>query len=428
MEILFFFLPLLLTAVAVEIYVDRRRRTRYIRLGNAINSMSLAMLVYTTKIFSQVVAIGGFVWLGQTLAPRPIPVEAFNFTSVSGIAAILAVWLAWDFGIYWRHRLRHEWAFLWAHHYVHHQSEEYNLTTAFRGSGIGVLFTLIVHLPILLAGVPPQIYLPVGAFINLVQYFAHTRHVGRLGLLDEIFMTPSNHRVHHARNDVYIDKNYGGMLIIWDKLFGTYQRELSGEAVVFGIKKPVRTWNPFVLTLHAYAQLFRDAWYTRGWRNKLGVFLARTGERPADVSERFPAPAVSDEEFTKFDPETTPTLQRYAVFQFIAGIGATIALLGFGKHLSLSELFVLCLPVWMLLYTVGGLLEGQRLAVRIEALRLGLLAAGASIAAAFGLRDPASVLLVAAAYIAISCIWLVSSAKVAVARKPFTGSIGSLQS
>jgi sterol desaturase/sphingolipid hydroxylase (fatty acid hydroxylase superfamily) len=167
----------------------------------------------------------------------------------------VAAFVAYDFCYYWKHRFGHEWRIMWASHIAHHQSEEFNLSTALRQTGtdyIGFVF----YIPLYLAGVPAAAVITVGSLNLIYQFWVHTEHIRRLGPLEWIFVTPSNHRVHHARNPEYIDKNYGGVLIIFDRLFGTYEPEV--EEVEYGIPRQIRSYNFLVLNFHEFVDMWRD--------------------------------------------------------------------------------------------------------------------------------------------------------------------------
>jgi len=194
----------------------------------------------------------------------------------------------YDFCYYWLHRLGHERTILWAAHVAHHQSEDYNLTSALRQTSTGFLFGWIFYIPMYLLGIPAEVVVTVGALNLIYQFWVHTQHIGKLGWYEWIFVTPSNHRVHHAQNDIYLDRNYGGLFIIWDRLFGTYQEELDAEPVVYGIRGPLQSWNPVRALTHIYCDMAQDCWRTRRWRDKLKIWFARTGWRPADVAQRYP--------------------------------------------------------------------------------------------------------------------------------------------
>jgi hypothetical protein len=170
-------------------------------------------------------------------------------------------------------------------------------------------------------GIPAEVVVTAGAINLIYQFWVHTEHVPRLGWYEWVFVTPSNHRVHHAQNEIYLDRNYGGIFILWDRLFGTFQDELDSEPPVFGIRGALRSWNPFKALTHIYVDMFQDSWHTARWRDKLRVWVARTGWRPADVARRFPREKTEDlSEFHKYDPVVPRLLGVYALAQLVAAV------------------------------------------------------------------------------------------------------------
>lgn len=190
---------------------------------------------------------------------------------------VIAFFVA-DFTYYWMHRLEHEHRILWASHSVHHSSEDYNLTVSFRLSIVEGLFEWIFLIPMILIG-----FSPFQAIVSLIlvaqfQTWIHTERIGKLGWLDEIFNTPSVHRVHHGSNNKYLDKNYGGFLIIWDKLFGTFQRE--EEKVVYGLTKNIKTNNPIMINFIEYKNIWKDVKMCRTKKDKLKIIFGNLIWKP----------------------------------------------------------------------------------------------------------------------------------------------------
>jgi hypothetical protein len=201
----------------------------------------------------------------------------------------------------------------------------------------------------------------------------HTEHVPKLGWYEWVFVTPSNHRVHHAQNDIYLDRNYGGIFILWDRLFGTFQEELASEPPVYGIRGALKSWNPVRALTHIYVDMFRDSWHTARWRDKLRVWVGRTGWRPDDVARRFPHTKTDLADFHKFDPAVSPLVGCYAFGQLVAAV----VLLDYMQKTSLTYWGGFALWATLLAGTVTTALwlEGwhpQRL-LRWELLRLGAL-------------------------------------------------------
>jgi hypothetical protein len=298
-----------------------------------------------------------------------MPLEWFDL-SPAGLALWVIAALAWDFCYYWFHRFSHEISVLWAAHAVHHQSEDYNLSTALRQTSTGFLFGWIFYLPLFVIGFPLEVLITVNAINLIYQFWVHTQHVRRLGPLDRILVTPSNHRVHHAQNDRYIDKNYGGIFILWDRLFGTFEDESLDEPVVFGVRKPLASLNPFWANLQVYDYLLFDARKARRWRDKLGIWFRRTGWRPADVEECYPKQRADLSTFKKFDPQTSLAERHYVMAQFVLSIVGALVIADLYIQGGALAVLIPCVMLWLQLYTIGLLNEGRPGARRIELLRV----------------------------------------------------------
>ena len=246
-------------------------------------------------------------------------IELDSLTTSNQVSLYIVAFICIDFASYCHHYLKHSVNLFWNQHIIHHSSEEFNLACALRQSvtnnfGVNALFLI----PAALCGVPPevvQIILPLHLF---AQFWYHTRHIGKLGFLEYIIVTPSQHRVHHAINPEYIDKNLGAIFCFWDRAFGTFQEELDEVPCVFGTLKPVRTWNPVLINFIHLWGLTQDAWNTRKWNDKLKLWFMPTGWRPSDVSLKFPKQIVTDVyNQKKYSPQYTFKHKLMTVFQFM---------------------------------------------------------------------------------------------------------------
>ena len=230
MDLIALAVPFFLLALLLELAVDRVRGTGHYRTNDAINSLSAGTLSTTIGYFTRLLPAVIWGYVLQHFALIDVDLAWFDL-SPRGIALWIVAILGFDFCYYWFHRFSHEISILWAAHAVHHQSEDYNLSTALRQTSTGFLFSWIFYLPLFLLGMPFEVFVTANAIDLIYQFWVHTQHVDKLGWFDRIFVTPSNHRVHHAQNEIYIDRNYGGILILWDRLFGTFQEELDDEPV-----------------------------------------------------------------------------------------------------------------------------------------------------------------------------------------------------
>jgi hypothetical protein len=263
-----------------------------------------------------------------------------------------------------------------------------------------------------LIGIPAEVVVTVGSINLIYQFWVHTEHVGKLGWYEWVFVTPSNHRVHHAQNERYLDRNYGGLFILWDRLFGTFQEELEEDPPIYGIRGALHSWNPLRALTHIYVDMFRDSWNTRHWRDKLYVWIARTGWRPDDVAADDPRPKSDLAAFTRFDPQVSGSVRAYALFQLLA----VVALLGYMQQaFSGGYLVGLGLAIAMLLTTVTTAfwLEGAEFSrcLGLDAARVLLLGSGlAGIAALEGTSGEAF-LTTCSVYLVVNVIFVIHLAR-----------------
>ena len=361
--------PFFILAVVIELLIDRLRGSGFYRANDAINSISTGMLYITSGYFTRFISLVAWGFVLQNFALIDMQIDWF-VASPEGIALWIAAALLWDFCYYWFHRMSHEISVLWASHAVHHQSEDYNLSTAQRQSSTGFLLGWIFYLPLYVIGFPLEVVLTVGAINLIYQFWVHTQIIGRMGVLDRILVTPSNHRVHHAQNERYIDKNYGGILVLWDRMFGTFEDERIDEPVVLGVRKPLANWNPVWANFQVYDYLLFDAVRTKHWRDKLSIWFRRTGWRPADMQATHPKSRTDLAKFEKFDPDIGNRMRRYVMFQFVAAIMMTLVITQILVGSVRREALLPCLMLWALLFTLGLLSGGRTNAIRLEVLRL----------------------------------------------------------
>ena len=362
MNYILFAVPFFFLLIALELLADRWRGTSTYRLSDALNSLSAGVLSTTSGLLTKGIGLVTYVFAWQHLA-------LFELSAQSAWVWVFA-FVFYDFCYYWNHRLGHERSILWAAHAVHHQSEEYNLSTALRQTSTGFLFGWIFYLPMAVAGVPPLVFVSVAALNLLYQFWVHTRHIPKLGWFEWFFVSPSNHRVHHAQNPVYMDRNYGGVFILWDRLFGTFQEELDEEPVVFGVTVPLASWNPLWANLQVYAALWNDARRAGNRWDKLRIWFMRTGWRPADVAARYPLQKPDLATFRKFEVALSRGRQWYSTVQFAGYVVGGTLLLGLGEGWPLPALLLGW--AWMAcgLFVIGAWLENRAWAPRLEGLRL----------------------------------------------------------
>ncbi|MDA9306300.1 sterol desaturase family protein [Flavobacteriaceae bacterium] len=241
------------------------------------------------------------------------------FQLESSVFVYITAFICIDFSSYWVHRLNHKVNIFWNQHVIHHSSEEFNLACALRQSisnliGFGAIFLI----PAALLGVPAKVIMSLAPLHLFAQFWYHTQHIGKLGFLEYILVTPSQHRVHHAINPIYIDKNMAAIFSVWDRLFGTFQEELDSEPPVYGTLKPSKSWNPIWINFQHLWQITQDAWYAKNWIDKLKIWFMPTGWRPKDVEDRFPiTPRPIDSE-DKYNPFYNNQWKAIALIHFVS--------------------------------------------------------------------------------------------------------------
>ncbi|ASI69265.1 hypothetical protein BA022_12415 [Diaphorobacter nitroreducens] len=356
--------PVFLALMALEWAIGRWRGRPALRLADAVSSVSLGMLSQTSAVFTVLLRVGLYTLAYEHLALWRS--EAFWTTWYGWLIALVF----YDFCYYWLHRMGHEVAVLWAAHAVHHQSQDYNLSTALRQTSSGAVLGWVFYLPMALAGVPPLVFVVVGLVDLLYQFWVHTEQVGRLGWFDRWFCSPSNHRVHHAVNDSYLDKNYGGILIVWDRLFGTFKDEDPREKCVYGTRGLLNSWDPLWANAQVYAGLLHDSWHARRWADKLRVWLKAPGWRPADVAQRFPKPAFNLHDMPLFDPPLSAPLRWFAGVQFVLLLAGVAAFLWQADSAPLATNAVWFATLLACQWALGAAMQGRigmGLALMIEA-------------------------------------------------------------
>jgi len=262
--------PVFLGLIGVELAIGRARGRAGYRLNDALSSIGLGVMSQVAGVFTAALTLGIYAVVHEHFALRQLS-PASPWTWLAGL-------VAYDFLYYWHHRAGHRIALFWAAHVVHHQSEDYNLSTALRQTSSGWVAGWLFYLPMALLGFPPLVFGVVALIDLLYQYWVHTQQIGRLGWFDRWFCAPSNHRVHHAVNDKYLDKNYGGILIVWDRLFGSFVPE--HDRVIYGLTRNIETFNPVRVAFGEYGALMRDLRAAPGWRLRLQIALRGPGWRP----------------------------------------------------------------------------------------------------------------------------------------------------
>ena len=345
--------PIFLLLIGLEVVIGLRRGRNTYRLHDALSSIGLGVMSQIVGVFTAALMLG-------------IYSASYSYAAIWQLPASSPwVWLAglvlYDFLYYWHHRAGHRVALLWAAHGVHHQSEDYNLSTALRQTSSGWIAGWIFYLPMALIGFPPLVFGVVALIDLLYQFWVHTQQVGRLGWFDRWFCAPSNHRVHHAVNDQYLDRNYGGILIVWDRMFGSFAEEDRAVPCVYGTRAPLASWNPIRANLQIYVDLARDARRAGRWSDKLRVWFKPPGWRPADVAAKWPKPRFAIAAVERYDPAPSRRAQALACGLFAALLGATTLFLWYAHAMTWPERVVAAIGIGVGLWAVGRLGEGTQL-------------------------------------------------------------------
>ena len=289
--------------------------------------------------------------------------------------SILLYFLAFvcvDFASYCHHRLKHSINIFWNMHVIHHSSEEFNLACALRQSitnnlGIGILFLI----PAALLGVPAKMISILGPLHLFGQFWYHTRHIGKLGWLEYILVTPSQHRVHHAINKEYIDKNLAAIFCIWDRAFGTFQEELDDVPCVYGTLKPVNTWNPILINFQHLSYLIQDAWHTNNIGDKLKIWFMPTGWRPKDIVDKYPRNSVDNVyDQKKYKPNYTILHKIFVGFHFITLNIVLFIFLNSFTDLTIFDKSGYLILIFSTIFSFSSIMDGFKWSVSFEFIRI----------------------------------------------------------
>jgi sterol desaturase/sphingolipid hydroxylase (fatty acid hydroxylase superfamily) len=352
--------PVFFAAILAEAGLARLLKRDVYALDDAIASLSCGVTQQALDVSMKLLTGSLYLMLYQTahllqLAEWSWPAWAVAF-------------VGYDVMYYWFHRWSHRVNLVWGAHSPHHQSEEYNFTTALRQGSFETWFSWACYLPLALLGAPPLTFLVVWQLGSIYQFWVHTRLVGRLGPLEKVLITPSHHRVHHAKNPVYIDKNYGAVLVWWDKLFGTFAEER--EEPVYGTVHELRSWNPLKANADHWCELWKQMKRTPGWLDKAKLWLKPPGWDAAHPDTQPEIPEVTAANYVKFRPGRPKGLALYALGQFLPVLLGYAAFLERPQwHLPTPTLLASAFVV-LSLVVIGGILEAKPWAWPAETLRL----------------------------------------------------------
>ena len=362
-NILLITIPIFLVLIMVEISYGAWKNDLKHSYMDTISSLSSGF----TNLMVDILGLGIIIFSYPFFYERLKVIELEESIFLYFIAFVCV-----DFASYCHHRLKHSINIFWNMHVIHHSSEEFNLACALRQSitnnlGIGILFLV----PAALLGVPPKMISVLGPLHLFGQFWYHTRHIGKLGWLEYILVTPSQHRVHHAINKEYIDKNLAAIFCIWDRAFGTFQEELDDVPCVYGTLKPVRTWNPILINFQHLWFLTQDAWYTSSIKDKFKIWFMPTGWRPKDVVKTIPRSKVENvfnQEKYKF--EYTLIHKIFVGFHFLVLNIVLFIFLSSFADLSFSDKTGYFLLIFSTIFSFSSVMDGYKWSINFEFIRI----------------------------------------------------------
>jgi sterol desaturase/sphingolipid hydroxylase (fatty acid hydroxylase superfamily) len=361
-KILVFVMPIFLILIILEKIYGHYKGEDTSPNMDSVSSVSSGMVNSLKDVLGLSITLVSYDWIASKLALFDL--DATVLTYVIGFIAI-------DFYGYWSHRLSHQINFLWNKHAIHHSSEEFNLACALRQpiSSFVNLFTFLL-IPAALLGVPSKVIaitLPIHLFL---QFWYHTKHIKKIGFLEHILVSPSHHRVHHAINPEYMDKNHSQIFIIWDKLFGTFQAELAAVPPVFGITRPARTWNPIRINFQHLSLLITDAWRAENWKDKFTIWFKPTGWRPENFEEKYPVTKITNVyNFEKYGTQHSKKLMYWSIFQAIVTLLLISYLYNSIALIGLPNVFIYGAFIFLTVYSYTELMDTRKISIVWESIR-----------------------------------------------------------
>lgn len=341
--------PIFFILIGVELAYAFYKKLQYYRFNDSISNLSQGIGSQITGLFMKTALFFGYTYIFKHWRLFDLP---------NTIWVLIILFIGVDFFYYWFHRMSHQINALWAAHIVHHQSEEYNLTVALRQSWFQSWFSWVFYLPLAFIGFDPLLFVTLSAFNTLYQFWIHTRAIKSMGFLEHILNTPSHHRVHHGSNPKYIDKNHAGTLIIWDKLFGTFQKE--EEDVYYGITTPLASWNPVWANFHYWIELWQTAKKSTTLGDKLNVFIKPPGWYPASLGGFKYAPEIDVDKYKKYDDVYHYNVILYVLFQFLIALACGSALLFLNAKMPIHYLTGAAIFTILTLLSCGAMLEKRK--------------------------------------------------------------------
>ena len=358
-------IPFFMVLIGIEYLCAWKKGVKAFRAFDTISSLSSGITNIWKDVLGLTIVILSYTWLYDHLALIQLP---------EGWVMYVMAFVGLDFAGYWSHRFEHRINLLWNRHIIHHSSEEFNLACALRQS-ISTVFALFFFLmiPTALLGVSPKVVTVVAPIHLFAQFWYHTRLIDKMGLLEYVIVTPSHHRVHHAINAEYLDRNFAQIFILWDKLFGTFQEELADVPPVYGVKRAVRTWNPMLINLQHFWLMLQDAFRTRSLVDKLKLWVMPTGWRPRDVAVAYPVDtieAVYAQE--KYDTSASAARVAWSWCQLVMTLVLTFYLFNTIADQSFAHMLLYGAIIIAGVFSYTSVMDGSKVALPAELIKVGL--------------------------------------------------------
>lgn len=354
-------IPLYFLLIGFELVYQLIKKAKIYRTNDAISNISCGISSQVMGALWGVFSIGMYQFIYQYASLTKVPNTWWSY---------LLLFVLVDLMYYWFHRASHEINFLWnTAHVVHHQSEDYNLSVALRQASFGGAFSMLFYLPLAFLGFNTYAFLTVKGLNLIYQFWIHTEAINKLPRWFEyVFNTPSHHRVHHGRNPKYIDRNHAGTLMIWDRMFGTFQEE--EEKPTYGVTKPTNTWNPVWANVLPIVDMTNQVRSTPGFWNKLKVLFYKPGWQPVELGGYQMATDVDKSTYKKFDVHPHMSMIRYVFVQFVLVLVFTsLFLFTQSKYIIEVKLAMAGFIIWSIAQ-LGILMENRRSWIPAEYLRL----------------------------------------------------------
>ena len=354
-----FAIPVFFLLIGLELIVGLMMDRQFYRFNDAVANISCGIAQQVSGLIFKLAGLSLYVYLYQ-----------FRFFDIpNNWLTYIVLFVLIDMLYYWFHRYSHEVNTMWGAHVVHHQSEDYNLSVALRQSSFQTFFSFAFYLPLSIAGFDPVPFAIIGTFQTLYQFWIHTEAIQKMPFWFEyIFNTPSHHRVHHGRNPEYIDKNHGGTLIIFDRIFGTFEPEKA--EVVYGVTKPLASWNPIWANFDYYSDLLKTAAAIPKIKDKIRLWFDRPGWLPAEIGGLQKVPEITRSEQIKYKTINPTGFILYALIQYAATLFLTISFLVIAaKVLYVHSLVLAALILWSV-GNLGALADRKIYGLYSEFLRL----------------------------------------------------------